>query len=168
MFRALFTLATTNHIWLALRHHFGTPVSGRTTRSLIDRSSKRVCRRRTAFPTKMRVFQLLAAAFVSISAVSARKANSAFDVYVKKPAPVVLNEQQYEEITSAPRDYYAAVILTALDAKYACGICREFQPEWDIIGKSWHKKGDHRVLFGTLDFDQGRNVFMKVRTIVSV
>ena len=118
-------------------------------------------------PTKfnMRVLQVLAVAALSISTVVAKKSPSAFDVYHKKQSPITLTEQTHDEITSAPRDYYAAVLLTALDAKYACGICREFQPEWDLLAKSWQKgdkKGEHRLLFGTLDFDQGRNVFVKV------
>lgn len=114
----------------------------------------------------MRLIQLLVATALSVSALAAKKSTSAFDVYQKKPAPVTLTEQTYDELTSTPRDYHVAVILTALDAKYACGICREFQPEWEVIAKSWQKgdkKGSHRVLFGTLDFDQGRNVFVKVR-----
>ena len=113
----------------------------------------------------MRFFQLLAAAAFTVSAVAAKKSPSAFDVYHKKQSPIILTEQTYDELTSAPRDYYAAVILTALDAKYACGICRDFQSEWDIIAKSWQKgdkKGEHRMLFSTLDFDQGKNVFVKV------
>ena len=118
-----------------------------------------------AYELNMRVLQVLAVAALSIASVAAKKSPSAFDIYQKKQSPVSLNEQAYDEITSAPRDYYAAVLLTALDAKYACGICREFQPEWDIVAKSWQKgdkKGEHRLLFGTLDFDQGRNVFVKV------
>lgn len=113
----------------------------------------------------MKVLQLLTATLLSITAVVARKAPSAFDVYSKKPAPVSLTEQAYDELTTGPRDYYSAVILTAMDAKYACGICREFAPEWDIIAKSWQKsvkKGEQRVVFGTVDFDQGRNIFVKV------
>ena len=113
----------------------------------------------------MRFFQLLLAATLPIRAFAAKNSISAFDVYHKKPSPVTLTEHTYDELTSAPRDYHTAVILTALDAKYACGICREFQSEWDVIAKSWQKgdrKGEHRVLFGTLDFDQGRNVFVKV------
>lgn len=121
---------------------------------------------------KMRVLQLLLAASLSIFSVAAKKSPSAFDIYQKKQFPITLNEQQYDELTSVPRDYYSAVVLTALDAKYACGICREFQPEWDVIGKSWQKgdkKGQSRVLFATLDFDQGRNVFMKVcKTVFSM
>ena len=108
----------------------------------------------------------MTAVSLSLSAVAAKKANNAFDIYHKKAQPITLTESAYEDLTAAPRDYHTAVILTALDAKYACGICRDFSPEWDVIGKSWQKgdkKGKNRVVFGTLDFDQGRNVFMKVR-----
>lgn len=117
----------------------------------------------------MRVIQLLTAFAVSLTAVTAKKAANAFDIYQKKAAPITLTESTYEDLTAAPRDYHTAVILTALDAKYACGICREFSGEWDIIAKSWQKgdkKNKNRVLFGTLDFDQGRNVFVKVRVSI--
>lgn len=112
----------------------------------------------------MRFFQLLAAAVLPFTAV-AKKSPNAFDVYHKKSSPITLSEQSYDELTSTPRDYHTAIVLTALDAKFGCEICQKFAPEWDILGKSWQKgdkKGQHRVLFGTLDFDQGRNVFIKV------
>lgn len=119
----------------------------------------------SAHTSNMRVLQFLTAAALSLSAVAVKKAPSAYDVFSKKHAPVSLTEQSYNELTDAPRDYHAAVVFTALDAKYACGVCREFLPEWDVLARSWQrgsKKGDHRLVFGTLDFDQGKNVFIKV------
>lgn len=113
----------------------------------------------------MRVLDLFTAAILSTTALAAKKSSAAFDVFSKKQTPITLSEQTYAELTGAPRDYHAAVVLTALDAKYACGICREFQPEWDMLAKSWQKgdkKKTSRLLFGTLDFDQGKNVFMSV------
>jgi oligosaccharyltransferase complex subunit gamma len=116
----------------------------------------------------MRLLSYLALTALSLTAaVSAKKAatSSKFDTYYGASAPVELDEKGYLELTAAPRDYSLAVLLTARDAKYACGICREFDPEWNIVGRSWQKgdrSGQKRVLFGTLDFDQGRNVFMKV------
>lgn len=113
----------------------------------------------------MRFLQLLVAAALSLTAVTAKKASSAYDVYRKKSTPFALSEQSYDELTAAPRDYHTAVVLTALDAKFGCEICQKFAPEWDILAKSWQKgdkKGQHRLLFGTLDFEQGRNVFIKV------
>lgn len=114
----------------------------------------------------MRFLQFLVAGALSLTALAAKSSSSAYDVYRKKSTPAVLNEQSYDELTAAPRDYYTAVILTALDAKFGCDLCQKFAPEWDILAKSWQKgdkKGEHRLLFGTLDFDQGRNVFIKVR-----
>lgn len=100
-------------------------------------------------------------------AVKPKPAASKFDTYLaRKPSfPLNLDEKEYEELTGTPRDYSVAVLLTALDARFACELCRNFQPEWDIIGKSWQKgdkKGQHRVLFTTLDFERGRNVFVRV------
>lgn len=113
----------------------------------------------------MRVIQLLITATLSLTALAAKKPSSAFDVFHKKSSPVVLSEQSFDELTAAPRDHYSAVILTALDAKYGCEICQKLAPEWDILAKSWQKgdkKGNSRLIFGTLDFDQGRNTFIKV------
>ncbi|CAL5874900.1 uncharacterized protein PFLUO_LOCUS9202 [Penicillium psychrofluorescens] len=79
--------------------------------------------------------------------------------------PVELDAAAFDELTSKPRDYYAAVILTARDVRYGCAMCREFQPEWELISRSWNR-GDKpdglNVVFGTLDFDQGRMVFQKL------
>ena len=77
-----------------------------------------------------------------------------------------LNGASYNSLTATPRDYTAAVLLTALDARFGCQLCREFQPEWDLVAKSWSKGdrvGESRMLFGTLDFAEGRDVFLSVR-----
>ena len=133
-----------------------------------DPSSRRHLSLEASAPTDMRLLRYLALTALSFTAaVSAKKAatTSKFDTYHGVSAPVELSEQDYLELTGTPRDYSVAVLLTARDAKYACGICREFDPEWSIVGRSWQKgdrTGAKRVVFGTLDFDQGRNVFMKV------
>ena len=44
-------------------------------------------------------------------------------------------------------------------------MCREFQSEWDVLSKSWirgDKPGDSRLIFGTLDFNEGSETFKKV------
>jgi oligosaccharyltransferase complex subunit gamma len=77
-----------------------------------------------------------------------------------------LNVASYNSLTATPRDYTAAVLLTALDTRFGCQLCREFQPEWDLVAKSWSKgdrAGESRLLFGTLDFAEGRDVFLSVR-----
>lgn len=80
-------------------------------------------------------------------------------------SPLKLRDVSYKSLTTAPRDYSVAVLLTALEARFGCQLCREFQPEWDLVGKSWtkgDKVGESRLLFGTLDFADGRDVFLSV------
>lgn len=84
---------------------------------------------------------------------------------LSRSGPVDLDSSSFKDLTTAPRDYYAAVILTAKDARYGCLMCREFDSEWDLISRSWNKgtKLDGlKVVFGTLDFDHGKEIFQKV------
>ncbi len=79
--------------------------------------------------------------------------------------PLKLDDSIYGQLTSAPRDYSVAVLLTALESRFGCQLCREFQPEWDLLSKSWtkgDKKGESRLIFGTLDFTDGKNTFQSV------
>ena len=79
---------------------------------------------------------------------------------------IPLDDKLFSELTSGPRDYTSAILLTALEPKYGCALCREFQPDYALIGKSWVNKnsGDdrNRVFFGVLDFGSGRATFQKV------
>ncbi|OQD73301.1 hypothetical protein PENDEC_c016G02775 [Penicillium decumbens] len=108
--------------------------------------------------------------FSVISGVLAAKPAKPSDTFerfqsLSRSGPVDLDSASFKELTSAPRDYYAAVILTAIDARYGCIMCREFDSEWDLISRSWNKgtKPDGlKVVFGTLDFDHGKDVFQKL------
>ncbi|POS86763.1 hypothetical protein EPUL_003862 [Erysiphe pulchra] len=85
-----------------------------------------------------------------------------FQHFYSKPAPLSLDDSSFTRLTAQPRDYSVAVLLTAMDSRYGCHLCREFQPEWDLLAKSWTKSdkhGDTRLVFATLDFNVGRNVF---------
>lgn len=104
------------------------------------------------------------------SASAAKKATpeERFKTYHAKAlssAPVKLGDPSYRELTGAPRDYTVAVLLTAMDSRFGCQLCRDFQPEWDLLARSWtggDKKGESRLVFGTLDFADGRDIFMSV------
>ena len=91
-----------------------------------------------------------------------------FERYFSKSTssgPLHLDDGVYDDLTAAPRNYTVAVLLTALEARFGCQLCREFQPEWDLIAKSWNradKGGQSRVLYGTLDFAEGKATFQKV------
>lgn len=119
----------------------------------------------------MRLLTLLTTALLSAAtgALAAKKTSEErFQLYHGKAlstSPVKLSEASYRELTATPRDYSVAVLLTAMDARYGCQLCREFQPEWELLARSWtggDRKGDSRVVFGTLDFGDGRDVFMSV------
>ncbi|KAK2062138.1 OST3/OST6 family protein [Colletotrichum caudatum] len=112
---------------------------------------------------------LLVATSFAASAFAAKKTpEERFKEYHTKAlssSPIKLADTSYKTLTSAPRDYTVAVLLTALENRFGCQLCREFQPEWDLLGKTWvkgDKKGDSRLLFGTLDFSDGREVFMSL------
>jgi len=80
-------------------------------------------------------------------------------------APLQLDDASYEELTAIPRNHSLVVLLTALEARFGCQLCRDFQPEWDLVAKSWakgDKLGNTRTLLGTLDFTDGKGTFQKV------
>ncbi|KAI0855932.1 OST3/OST6 family protein [Xylaria cubensis] len=88
-----------------------------------------------------------------------------FHTQAVSSSPIKLADASYKKLTSAPRDYSVAVLLTALDAKYGCQLCGMFQPEWDVLGKSWvkgDKSGESRLILSTLDFTDGRDTFMSL------
>ena len=108
----------------------------------------------------------------TISLAVKRDSSNRFEDYHAKSlssAPLKLDDASYDELTAAPRDFSVAILLTALEARFGCQLCRDFQPEWDLIGRSWargDKDGKTRVLYGTLDFLDGKGTFQKVQAIV--
>ncbi|KAK7429667.1 oligosaccharyl transferase subunit ost3/OST6 [Neonectria magnoliae] len=117
----------------------------------------------------MRLFSSLFSLLLLTAGVASKKSTTErFDEYHAKAqssSPLKLSDVSYKSVTGAPRDYTVAVLLTAMDARFGCKLCREFQPEWDLISKSWakgDKSGKSRMLFGTLDFTDGRDVFLSL------
>lgn len=111
----------------------------------------------------------LAIAFLCSAGIafSAKPLAGKFERYqfLSRYTPLDLDDSTYEDLTSKPRDYHVAVLLTALEARYGCTLCRDFQPEWELIARSWNKgsKPDGiKMLFGTLDFNRGKNTFQKL------
>lgn len=106
-----------------------------------------------------------------VSAAKAGKDNYAKFFQKSQSTPSLrLNDDSFIELTTAPRNYTAAVLLTALEARVGCQLCKEFQPEWDVLASSWlrgDKSGESRVLFGVLDFEHGRHTFQAVRYALS-
>ncbi|KAF2237413.1 oligosaccharyl transferas-like protein subunit [Viridothelium virens] len=117
----------------------------------------------------MRFFQTLTALLLPVAALGAKKSTGDrfkenFGKQISS-APLKLDDDLYKQLTTAPRDYSVAVLLTALEARFGCQLCRDFQPEWEILARSWtkgDKKGDSRLLFGTLDFNDGKATFQSL------
>ncbi|KAF2477881.1 uncharacterized protein BDR25DRAFT_250224 [Lindgomyces ingoldianus] len=114
----------------------------------------------------MRWLQILTASVIPFTALAAKKPfGDRFNDYRAKSlssGPLKLDDQAYAQLTKAPRDYSVAVLLTALETRFGCTLCREFQPEWELLGKSWlkgDKNAESRLLYGTLDFVDGKNTF---------
>lgn len=108
---------------------------------------------------------LLFLALQNITRVYCRSGFERYHAASLSLAPIKLDDASYEDLTSASRDYTTVVLLTARDARFGCQLCRDFEPEWDLIGKSWikgDKKGANRVIYGTLDFTDGKETFQKV------
>ncbi|KAL9593386.1 MAG: hypothetical protein Q9219_007574 [cf. Caloplaca sp. 3 TL-2023] len=85
--------------------------------------------------------------------------------FISSSSTLKLDDALYEQLTSSPRDYSVGVLLTALEARFGCQLCRDFQAEWDVVGKSWirgNRNGNTRLLLGTLDFADGKGTFQKL------
>jgi len=118
--------------------------------------------------------QLLKALLLSLLPLAAQAAKSpavSKDAYTKfqakqlSSAPIKLDDTAFNQLTALPRNHSVAVVLTALEPRIGCALCRDFAPEWDLIAKSWvkgDKEGKSKLVFGTLDFADGKNTFQAV------
>lgn len=121
----------------------------------------------------MKLLTLLTAALLPLTSLAAKKSSSSpadrFTKYHSKQlsssSAIKLDDNVYTDLTKNPRDYSVAVLLTALDARFGCGLCNDFQPEWDLLARTWAKgdrEGEGRLVFGTLDFMDGKQTFQSV------
>nr|POE93615.1 isoform 3 of magnesium transporter protein 1 [Quercus suber] len=119
----------------------------------------------------MRVLSILTTALLPFTALAAKKTlaggfDGVFAKQVSNGGPIKLDDTAYDALLKGPRDFSVAVLLTALDARFSCQMCTEFQPDWELLAKQWikgDKKGESRLIYATLDFLDGRNTFQSVR-----
>ncbi|KAG2203567.1 hypothetical protein INT46_003344 [Mucor plumbeus] len=75
-----------------------------------------------------------------------------------------LNANSYDRFTEGKRDYGMVVLLTALDSQFNCVPCREFDPEYSLVAKTFQKNKKSRDLFfGHLDFKDGQAVYQRLK-----
>lgn len=118
----------------------------------------------------MKFLSVLAAAVLPFTAIAARKGPSGnvFETYHSKSLStpsLKLDDSVFNELTAQPRNHSTLVCLTALDARFGCQMCHQFKSDWDLLAKSWiggDKGGKTRLLFGQLDFLDGKQTFESV------
>lgn len=117
----------------------------------------------------MRLLQFLPLSILPLVVSAARKPKGGvyedFHARSLSSSPLKLDDSLYAELTATPRNYSIVILLTALETQFGCQACRDVQPEWDLLAKSWvrgDKSGQSRLLFGTLDFADGKGTFQKV------
>jgi hypothetical protein len=119
-------------------------------------------------PFKMRWLSILASSLLSAGALAAKSSADRFQEFHRKAlssSPLKLDDALYRRLSSTPREYTAAILLTAMDSRYACQLCREFNPEWELLARSWtkgDKSGASKTILATLDFNDGKDTFMSV------
>ena len=117
----------------------------------------------------MKFLSVLALGLLPFALAAKKPESDRFEEYHARSlssAPLKLDEASYDDLVAAPRDYSVAVLLTAREDRFGCQLCRDFQPEWELIGRSWargDKAGESRVIFGTLDFVDGKGPFQKMQ-----
>ncbi|CAE7206315.1 unnamed protein product [Rhizoctonia solani] len=79
---------------------------------------------------------------------------------------VKLDAELYDTITAKDREWSVVVHLTAMGDQFKCAPCRQFEPNFNAVAKSWHSKvpADKRDthFFATLDFADGRDIFSRL------
>ena len=117
----------------------------------------------------MHFLKALIVSLLPLTALGAKKSSvdkfQQFHAKALSSSPLKLDDSSYGKLTAAPRDYSVAVLLTALENRFGCQLCRDFQPEWELLSKSWtrgDKKGESRLIQGTLDFVDGKGTFQAV------
>ncbi|KAK6345291.1 oligosaccharyl transferase subunit ost3/OST6 [Orbilia javanica] len=119
----------------------------------------------------MRLLPLLTAFTSLLSFTVAQKASDKYQTFAGLASSskgtkgvVLLNDQLFGDITSPHRNFTSVVLFTALDARFGCALCRDFQPEFDLLGNSWHKEHPQSdgLFFGVLDFTVGKQTFQRL------
>ncbi|KAJ7618660.1 hypothetical protein FB45DRAFT_1063265 [Roridomyces roridus] len=78
---------------------------------------------------------------------------------------IKLDTSSYELLMNPNRHWSASIHFTALNPRFGCSQCKQFDPSWKAVASSWMKttkasRDNH--FFGTLDFDDGQHVFSEL------
>ncbi|EIE79001.1 hypothetical protein RO3G_03706 [Rhizopus delemar RA 99-880] len=85
---------------------------------------------------------------------------------VNQDGLVKLNSNSFDRFAEGKRNYGLVVLLTALGPQFNCHPCRELDPEFTLIAKSFQRNKDNKNLFfGHLDFNDGQIIFQKLQLV---
>ena len=119
------------------------------------------CAMRILFAFALTLFS----AFGSTAAKGPAKTLEDFRSKFNASPPLKLDDNSYNTLTATPRNHTLVVLLTALEARFGCQLCKDFQPEWEILALSATKTSslpENPSIYGTLDFVDGKATFQTV------
>lgn len=78
---------------------------------------------------------------------------------------VSLDDTTFFPVLTGARDYYVALLFTALDEQYACTACQKFDPVFSKIASSYEASnpGKNGIFFMKTDFPQNKKVFAQLQ-----
>lgn len=86
----------------------------------------------------------------------------------KLPSNVIeINESNFDSILTGPRDYYTALLFTALDDSVGCAPCKKFEPVYHKIARSYQDSnpGKNDILFFKADFSNNQKKFIDLQML---
>ncbi|CAG2239849.1 OST3 [Mytilus edulis] len=79
-----------------------------------------------------------------------------------KKSVIKFNGDKFKQyVRTAPRNYSVIVMLTALQPKRQCSVCKQANEEYVILANSWRysQQYSNKLFFAMVDYDDGADVF---------
>ncbi|XP_033106222.1 tumor suppressor candidate 3-like [Anneissia japonica] len=122
--------------------------------------------------SKVWLIMLIIISFTNLS-LSAKKKEQSLGDRVKQltewsyKRPVInMNGEKYRQyIKASPRNYSVILMLTAMDSRRKCSVCKQVNEEFQILANSWRFSGSYsnRIFFVSVDYDSGQDVFSALK-----
>ncbi|XP_071125846.1 dolichyl-diphosphooligosaccharide--protein glycosyltransferase subunit TUSC3-like [Mytilus edulis] len=84
-----------------------------------------------------------------------------------KKSVIKFNGDKFKQyVRTAPRNYSVIVMLTALQPKRQCSVCKQANEEYVILANSWRysQQYSNKLFFAMVDYDDGADVFSQLKT----
>ncbi|KAL0073178.1 hypothetical protein F4703DRAFT_1442419 [Phycomyces blakesleeanus] len=109
------------------------------------------------------IFFLLLQCIFSVYGQADAKKDKLLKLAKENNGLVKLNSKSYSQFTEGKRNYGLVVLLTALNDRFKCIPCREFDSEYKLVASSFQKTQDpSHVFFGYLDFEDGQAIYQQL------